>query len=78
MHIQTAIRYTSQYRRNGKSCYIRAADRHDETFETPVGTLHFVCRKCHYSHGGQSKWWRAYLRYANGRAVPSSVLLTLR
>lgn len=78
MRIQTAIRYTLQYRRNGKSCYIHTVNRHDETFETSAGTLHFVCHKCHYSHGGRSKWWRAYMRYGDGKAVPTRVLLTLR
>lgn len=74
MNIKTSIHYTAQYRLNGKSCYIHSANRNNVSFETNVGRLDFICRKCHYAHGGKSKWWRAYLRFAeNGKAVPSKL-----
>ena len=47
-------------------------------FTTELGRLEFICHKCHYSHGGKSKWWRAYLRYENGKAVPSKLFVNLK
>ncbi len=77
MNLKIAIQYARQYRLNGKSCYIRSADRINVDFQTNHGTVHFVCRKCWYRHGGKSKWWRAYLRFDNGKAVPSSIFAKL-
>ena len=71
MNLATAIKYVRQYRRHGKSCYIRSSDREPMEWETPLGCVLFRCNKCRYAHGGKSKWWRAYLVFANGRAVPS-------
>ena len=78
MNLTTAIQYTKQYRRNGKSCYIRSADRNNASFETNVGHLDFVCEKATYAHGGRSKWYRAYLKFAEtGKAVPSRLFSTI-
>ena len=77
MNLNAAIQYVRQYRRNGKSCYIHAANRNDVSFSTNVGTLRFICEKCRYRHGGKSKWWRAYLRFDNGSAVPSKLFATI-
>lgn len=77
MNIKTAIQYVSQYRHNGKSCYIHSANRYDKTFATNVGTVEFTCCKCWYSHGGKSKWWRAYLKFENGKTVPSKLFNSL-
>lgn len=78
MNLKTAIQYTNQYRRNGKSCYIRSADRDNVSFQTNYGRIDFVCEKATYSHGGGSKWWRAYLRFADtGKAVPSELFYTI-
>lgn len=78
MNLKTAIKYTSQYRRNGKSCYIHAANRHDAGFSTNYGRIDFVCEKATYRHGGKSKWWRAYLLFAEtGKAVPSRLFSAL-
>lgn len=77
MNIKTAIQYVRQYRKNGKSCYIHSTNRYDCDFITNHGIISFVCHKCHYSHGGNSKWWRAYLRFENGKAVPSKLFTKL-
>lgn len=78
MNLKTAIQYTKQYRRNGKSCYIHTVNRNNASFETNVGRLDFVCEKATYYHGGKSKWWRAYLRFAEtGKAVPSKLFYTV-
>ena len=71
MNLATAVQYVRQYRRHGKSCYIRKDDRTPMEWETPIGFVLFRFRKCRYVHGGASKWWRAYLVFADGRAVPS-------
>ena len=78
MNLKTAIQYTKQYRRNGKSCYIRTVDRHDAGFYTNYGRIDFVCEKATYVHGGKSKWYRAYLQFAETRkAVPSKIFSTI-
>lgn len=77
MDLKTAIQYTKQYRRNGKSCYIHTVNRHDAGFYTNYGRIDFVCEKATYAHGGRSKWWRAYLRFENGKAVPSRLFSAL-
>ena len=78
MNLKTAIQYTKQYRRNGKSCYIHTVNRHDAGFDTNYGRIDFVCEKATYAHGGRSKWWRAYLRFAEtGKAVPSKIFSTI-
>lgn len=78
MNLKTAIQYTKQYRRNGKSCYIHSANRNNVSFQTNAGRIDFVCEKCRYEHGGKSKWWRAYLRFAEtGKAFPSKLFATL-
>ena len=78
MNLKTAIQYAKQYRRNGKSCYIHTVNRHDAEFDTNYGRIYFICEKATYAHGGQSKWYRAYLRFAEtGKAVPSELFSTL-
>lgn len=72
MDLQTAINYVKQYRMNGKSCYIHSANRYNQTFVTNLGEISFACMKARYNHGGKSKWWRAYLSFAdNGKPFPS-------
>ena len=74
MNLKTAIQYTKQYRRNGKSCYIHTVNRHAAEFYTNYGRIYFTCEKATYYHGGKSKWYRAYLRFAEtGKAVPSKL-----
>jgi hypothetical protein len=77
MNLQTAISYTKQYRRHGKSCYIHSSNRYNHSFLTPLGLIEFVCVKCVYHHGGKNKWWRVYLRFQNGKAVPTKMFNAL-
>ena len=78
MNLKTAIKYTTQYRRHGKSCYVHVANRHGAAFDTNYGRIDFVYEKATYPHGGTSKWGRAYLRFAEtGKAVPSKLFYTL-
>lgn len=75
MDLKTAIKYTAQYRRNGRSCYVRAADRGARIFQTSCGLVEFVGR-LQVSQNGRSKTkCVAYLRWhvpgATGRAVLS-------
>lgn len=78
MNLKTAIQYAKQYRRNGKSCYIHTVNRHGAGFRTNYGRIDFACEKATYAHGGKSKWWRAYLRFAEtGETVPSKLFSAL-
>lgn len=73
MNLSQAITYTKQYRRHGKSCYIHSKNRYNKTFYTNQGMIKFICVKCHYHHGGKSKWWRAYLTFENNKPIPTTM-----
>ena len=72
MDLKTAINYVTQYRRNGRSCYVRAANR---------GAVEFVGR-LQVSQNGRSKTnCVAYLRWhvpaGTGRSVLSREFASL-
>jgi hypothetical protein len=81
MDLKTAINYVTQYRRNGRSCYVRAANRGATVLQTNRGAVEFVGR-LQVSQNGRSKTnCVAYLRWhvpaGTGRRVLSREFASL-
>lgn len=82
MELDQAIKYVKKYRFNGRSCYVRAADRGVHIFDTPKGQVEFRCHAQSNDRGNRSKTkYCAYLIWhtpgGTGKPVPSKQFANL-
>jgi len=73
--IKTAIKYASQYRRNGRSCYVHVANRGVHVLQTPIGPVEFRSHAQSGLNGRSKTKFCAYLLHhvdgGTGRPVPT-------
>lgn len=74
MDLKTAIGYVRAYRRNGRTCYVHAANRGVKIFETSVGKVEFRAHAQHCINGRSKSKFCAYLIWHVEGGTGKSVL----